>query len=337
MASERTRLAPDPTSSHAEVVGIGANSVDTVAIVPAFPQQGAPLSKLRVTRHATMCGGQMATALATCARFGLRTLYAGATGSDGNGRLVRETLARLDIDIAHLATHDAFNQFALVLVDEPTGERVIFWDRDERLNLDDRELPAEAIASCRLVHVDDTDERAAIAAARMARAHAVPVTSDIDRVTERTPELVDAVTVAIFAENVPLELKGCAGESARAERADARTGSTDVDRVVAALTGLGRRSDQVFCATLGSHGAVAIDDDGVHYHPAFRVPVADTTGAGDVFRGAFIYGRLQGWPLDRQLRFANAAAALGCTRLGALAGVPSLEEVGELLRRGVPG
>ena len=104
------------------------------------------------------------------------------------------------------------------------------------------------------------------------------------------------------------------------------------DAVAAALEALPRRQGQIFCATLGSRGAVAIDEDGVHYHPGFHVAVADTTGAGDVFRGAFIYGRLQGWPLDRQLRFANAAAALSCTRLGALASVPSLEEVERLLR-----
>jgi sugar/nucleoside kinase (ribokinase family) len=46
-----------------------------------------------------------------------------------------------------------------------------------------------------------------------------------------------------------------------------------------------------------------------------------------VFRGGFIYGLLHGWPLDRTLRLANAAAALACTRLGAMSGIPSLDEV----------
>ncbi len=330
-----------------DVVGVGANSIDYVAIVHAFPQPSAALSKLRMTRHAVTCGGQMATALATCARLGLRTRYVGATGSDPNGQLVRDALAGLDIDISDLAMHDAWNQVAFALIDERTGERVIFWDRDDRLNLDEHELPNEALASCRLVHVDDTDENAAIAAARLARAHGVPVTSDIDRVTDRTRDLVEAVTVAIFAENVPRELQARLGRPfdspfvlslpkderlARDRHVEGRTGPKEVHELLALLSALPRRPDQIFCATLGSRGAVAIDGEGAHYHPAFRVAVTDTTGAGDVFRGAFIYARLQRRSLDEQLRFANAAAAVSCTRLGALASVPSLEEVEGLLR-----
>jgi sugar/nucleoside kinase (ribokinase family) len=304
-----------------DVTGVGANSVDYVAVLPAFPQPSAALSKVRMQRHAVMCGGQMATALATCARLGLRSRYVGATGDDANGRLVRDTLGRLDIDVSHLVIHEASNQFAFVLIDERSGERVIFWDRDERLNLDDRELPPAALVSARLVHVDDTDERAAIAAARIARARGLPVTSDIDRVTDRTPELIESVTVAIFAQNVPIELAGGRGDQ-----------PVSPGEVADALGAMPRRQDQVLCATLGSRGAVALDEEGAHHQPAFSVPVTDTTGAGDVFRGAFIYARLQGWRLDEQLRFANAAAAISCTRLGALASVPSLGEVEKLLR-----
>jgi sugar/nucleoside kinase (ribokinase family) len=303
-----------------DVVGIGANSVDYVGVVPAIPSTGAPLSKMRMRAHIVACGGQMATALATCARFGLHAAYVGAIGNDANGRLVRETLHELALDTSHVVVHESANQFALILIDERTGERVIFWDRDERLNLEDSELPADAVRSCRLLHVDDVDQRAAITAAAIARAHAIPVTSDIDRVTARTLELVGAVTVAIFAEHVPLELA-------------ARAGAAAAD-VAEALQSLPRRAGQILCATLGNRGAVALDDDGVHRHEGFRVVARDTTGAGDVFRGAFIYARLRGWSLDEQLRFANAAAAVSCTKLGALASVPSLEEVERLLTTG---
>ena len=79
---------------------------------------------------------------------------------------------------------------------------------------------------------------------------------------------------------------------------------------------------------------MALDEDGVHYAPAFRVDAVDTTGAGDVFRAGFIYALLRGWPTDDILRFANAAAAVSCTRLGALGGIPSLEEVEALVASG---
>jgi sugar/nucleoside kinase (ribokinase family) len=86
--------------------------------------------------------------------------------------------------------------------------------------------------------------------------------------------------------------------------------------------------------TLGEQGAMAIDDQGTHYAPAFAVEAVDTTGAGDVFRAGFIYAWLRSWPTDDILRFANAAAAVSCTRLGALGGIPSLEEVEALAATG---
>ncbi len=297
-----------------DVLGIGANSVDYVGLLPAFPQPAGPFSKMRLRRHAVLCGGQMATCLSACARLGLTARYIGATGSDANGRLVRDSLGRVGVDTSCLVIHDAFNQFAFVLIDEQSGERVIFWDRDPRLELTDEELPAPVIVSARLVHVDDTDPRAAIAAARLARSRGIPVTSDIDRVTDRTLELIDAVSVAILAEHTPVTLTG---------RGD----------LVDAIRALPRRADQVICVTLGERGAIALDEDGLHRQPGFAVPVVDTTGAGDVFRAGFIYARLRGWPLDEQLRFANAAAAVSCTRLGALGSIPSLEEIEELLGR----
>ena len=65
--------------------------------------------------------------------------------------------------------------------------------------------------------------------------------------------------------------------------------------------------------------------------PAFTVHAVDTTGAGDVFRAAFIYAMLKDYPPRQLLRFANAAAAISCTRAGAMASVPSLGEVEALL------
>jgi len=87
--------------------------------------------------------------------------------------------------------------------------------------------------------------------------------------------------------------------------------------------------------TLGEQGAVALDGERFYHEPAFQVQAIDTTGAGDVFRGGFIYAILQGEPIDRALRLANAAAAVSCTRLGALNGVPAMAEVRELMAANV--
>jgi sulfofructose kinase len=106
------------------------------------------------------------------------------------------------------------------------------------------------------------------------------------------------------------------------------TGEHDPER---ALRKLRRLNPGVICVTLGARGASALDGDRFHISPAAAVTVVDNTGAGDVFRGAFIYGVLEKWSTPDILRFANATAGTCCTRLGAIAGVPTHDETRRLL------
>jgi sulfofructose kinase len=308
-----TQRARPAGASPWDVVGIGANSVDLVHLLPAAPQPSGPHAKQRIHRQLVSCGGQMTTALAAVAGFGWTTRYIGATGDDERGATLRAAMQDRRVDMSGaLIRPGATNQFAVILVDETTGERIVLWDRDERLALSPEEVPAASITGARLVHVDDVDQAAAVAAARLGREAGIPVTSDIDRITDLTPDLVAAVSIPIFAQHVPPALTG-------------------IDDAEGALRALRRFHDGLLIVTLGTAGALALDGDRVVRSPGFAVRAVDTTGAGDVFRAGFIHGRLSGWPLEQTLRFANAAAAVSCTRLGALSGVPSLADVEAML------
>src|SRR5215470_4327331 len=148
-----------------DVVGIGANSVDFVHLLPGYPQPFGSFAKMQIERQEILCGGQTATAMCACAKLGLRARYAGVTGTDENGRRVRRELERRGIDLTDVIIRDAQNQFAVILVDETNGDRIVLWDRDEKLLMRDREIPAESIVSSRVLHVDDVDQSAAIRAA----------------------------------------------------------------------------------------------------------------------------------------------------------------------------
>ena len=130
------------------------------------------------------------------------------TGDDENGTLIRRELEARGVDAEHACVHHAKNAFAVILVDERRGERVVLWQRDAALTLLPREIDPSVVAQSRLVHVDDVDEDAAICAASIGRSAGIPVTSDIERVTERTEEPVAAVTIPIFAEHVIEQLTG---------------------------------------------------------------------------------------------------------------------------------
>ena len=295
-----------------DVIGIGENSVDSVNLLPGYPQPTGPSAKMRIRERHVLCGGQMATAMCACASLGLRAKYVGVTGTDDNGRRIRAELQGRNVDITDLVIRDVENRFAVILVDENTGDRMVLWDRDDRLRLRDAELPVEALGHTNVVHVDDVDDEVAVRAARLAREAGAIVTSDIDRLTPRTEELAATVTHAIFAQHVPVHL----------------TGLHDVE---ASLRKLRKTLDNVLVVTMGEQGSSALVGDRFYHEPAFMVHAVDTTGAGDVFRGGFIYALVNGQPMDQALRTANAAAAVSCTRLGALNGVPTLAEVRELM------
>jgi sugar/nucleoside kinase (ribokinase family) len=248
--------------------------------------------------------------------MGLRTKYAGAIGNDANGQRITRELAQRGVDVEHVVVRQAANPFAVILLDERQGERVVLWDRDPKLQLDAGEIEAALAAPARLLHVDDADEDAAIRTAHHGRRAGIPVTSDIERVTEGTEDLVAAVSIPIFAEHA-LQMF---------------TGERDFERALRKVSQQRIRFDDLVCVTLGARGAMLLEGDRVHLVDGHHVDVVDTTGAGDVFRGAFIVALLRGDPPADILRFANAAAAISCTRLGATNSVPSVEDVNAVLR-----
>lgn len=292
------------TPSHFDVVGIGENSVDLVYRLSGAP---APNAKFRASAHSVSCGGQVATTLAACAAMGLRTTYLGTFGDDDNGQRARDVLTGAGVDISHAVVRPAPNRHAVILVDERNGDRTVVWHREPSLVMRADDIPSSIVSHARLVHVDDLDEAASIAAARIAVGAGVVVTSDIDRVSDQTTALMALSTVPIFSAHVPSEL----------------TGERDPER---ALRALRKKHSGWLCVTLGTGGAMLLDGDRLHHAPAFVVDAVDTTGAGDVFRAAFIYALLQKQSPADILRFACAAAAVSCTREGAIASVPTLEE-----------
>ena len=299
------------TASRWDVIGIGESSVDEVYRVPGAL---GPNVKLRISSRQIRYGGQVATTLATCASFGLRTAFLGTAGDDDEADGLCRALEDRGIDTTLLIRRPTRHRRAMVLVNEDTGDRTVLWERDDRLSLHADEVPRGVIESARLLHVDDVDVDAALAAVDVARKAGIPVTSDIDDVNDRTRTLITAVTVPILAEHVPHKL----------------TGESDPER---ALRRMRNRHSGMLCVTLGARGSMLLDGNQLYRVPAPSVHAVDATGAGDVFRGAFIYALLRGdRPLDI-LRFANAAAALSCTREGALDSVPSTHEVEEFLHK----
>ena len=292
-----------------DVVGIGENSVDAVYRLPGPVAANA---KLPILSRRILPGGQVATTLCTCARLGLTTSYLGAFGNDEHAVVIRAALESYGVDTSRAPQRDAANRQAVILVDERSGDRCVLWERDAALTLVPTEVPHDLIRGARVVHVDAVEGDAALTAARLGREAGAEVTTDVDQVTPLTRELIAAATFPILAADVPSRL----------------TGESDPELALRRLRAPHQRR---LCVTLGVRGALLLEDARLHHAPAFVVNAIDTTGAGDVFRGALIYALLRGDGGETMLRFANAAAAISCTREGAIAGIPTLAEIETLL------
>jgi sulfofructose kinase len=250
-----------------------------------------------------------------CQHWGLRTRYVGKVGDDSAAALHRAEFARAGVEAHLLTAPGCASQQAFILVDD-FGERTVLWKRDERLTLRPEELDRDWIVNSRALHVDGHDTAAATVAAAWARAAGIPVIVDLDELYPSVEALVKNVDYLIASRDIPGKLMA----------------DDDLQRSLPALRN--RYGCALTAATLGHEGVLAWDGTLFHYAAAYRIEPVDTTGAGDIFHAGFIYGLLQGWPLQRQLDFACAAAALNCTATGARGGIQSVETIERLMAAG---
>jgi sugar/nucleoside kinase (ribokinase family) len=301
-----------------DIVGLGLATIDVMTLVPRLPGSD---EVFRARRIELAGGGPVATALAAAARLGASAAYLGPLAPTTWGALTRAGLEDAGVDTSQAPTRAEGEQaVSVILVDGATGQRSILYHPAELRDLTPDEVPADLVASARALHLDGVHLEAACQAAAMARAAGVLVSFDggageLWAGTERLLPLVDLLVVA-------------------RQFAEQHTGWADPLQAGPALLETYRPQQVVI--TDGARGCWYWDSArrsaAEHFHqPALPVDVVDTTGAGDVFHGAYLYATLQGWPARRCLAFAAATSALKCQALGGRAGIPTRRQVESFL------
>lgn len=297
---ERLRAAP-------ALVCIGLTAFDLTWEVDSLPATGG---KTRATHFRQGGGGMAANAAVAAARLGGRVRFWGRAGDDPAGRAMAEELQALGVDVSGLRLFPGSRSSVSGIVVDARGERSIVNFRGADLPDDAGWLPLEQIAGTQAVLGDVRWPAGVAAAFGAARRAGVPTVLDGD-VAE--PAVFDALLPlcdhAVFSE------PGLAGYVG---------GVADVE------TGLRHalaRGCRLAAVTLGEHGVAWTDGGTVQRQRGFAVEAVDTTGAGDVFHGAYALALGAGMGVAESFRFAAVVAALKCTRPGGRAGVPDLARV----------
>jgi sulfofructose kinase len=292
-----------------DLVGVGLNATDTLIPLEQFPQPG---SKVHYSERSTQPGGQVATSVVACQTWGLSTRYVGKLGDDDAARLHKEAFARVGTETQIVTVAHTASLHNVILIDA-VGERTVICQRNGLMVLQPSDLCREWIENARVLHVDGHDTAAASLAASWARAANVPVVADLDDIYPGIEDLVANIDYLIVSEDFSCRLMRESNLESALRRMQSRYGC------------------RLSAATLGENGVLAWDGNRLIHSPAYRVPVVDTTGAGDIFRAGFIYGLLRDWPLERQLDFSCAAAAMNCMAQGARGGIQPVSAIENLM------
>jgi sulfofructose kinase len=295
----------------ARVVGLGQACVDYLGRVPRFPQEDG---KSELQELHKQCGGPASTAMVTLSRLGVACSFLGSVSDDPFGADIIQGLKDQGVDASFLKVLPGYSsQFAFIAISSDSGNRTIFWHRGSVPHLTKDQVDLSPFSRAEILHLDGLMIEASLEAVKQAKSMGLTTVLDAGTMREGSLELASSVDVLIASARFADPL---VGHVAKPEEA------------LEALCPLGPR---VVIVTLGRSGSLGRDGDKPVRQDAFPVDAVDTTGAGDVYHGGYIYGLLHGWTMKECMRFASAVAALKCREIGARKGIPGLQEVKEFL------
>jgi sugar/nucleoside kinase (ribokinase family) len=297
-----------------EMLFIGGSSVDIILKIPRFPH---PDEKLVVDYIGHQAGGFIANTACAAAKLGASTAWAGVLGQDENGALMIKSFQEYGVDTSP-ARIDPYvtTDFTVIMVD-PSGERTILVVPTSPAppKLDAKFFAA--LEDTKIVYTQPQPLEWFTPIADAVHAGGGVMAVDVEANTlvkgKQLEEILRKSDI-VFCNRRGLE---------------AYTDTGGLEQGTQMILELG---PAFVCVTLGKNGAYLATRDKEYRVPGYKVPVVDTTGAGDCFHAAFLYGYLNNQPLDEVLHFANAAAALSVQELGPRAGIPNRGQVESFIK-----
>ena len=289
-----------------EMVGIGSTVYDTLMRVDHYPEED---TKMQGIETKVQGGGPCATALAAASKLGISAAYMGTVGDDPFGDFMMADLERIKVDTSRVLRISGKISFhAVILLSGATSSRTCVWNRGDVPPPRPEDLDREMLEHAKVLHLDGHMRDAALSAAKICKKAGVKVSLDAGGMLPGIGDLCALADWLIPSEEFALKLTG---------EKDAREAAKSLYE---------KFRPEALVITQGVKGGLLMDEKGLRAYRSYKVTAVDTNGCGDTFHGAFAAGKIKGMDNDRACRYASAAAAVKCTRLGARNAMPTDEE-----------
>jgi sulfofructose kinase len=294
------------------ITGIGISTLDHFMTVDSFHGDEGTYA---ADSYNIEGGGVAATAMCAAAKLGSETRLISRVGDDVNGQHILERLKTFNIDTSHVRVLPGVESVTcFILVEKDTGEKQFYLKKpydvfEQSVTVDDNVFDGTTV-----MLIDGQDPETSLQGLKWAKKHDVPVIGDFKRHYPGLDTLMPYITHLIIPEFFAAKLTGETSEEQILESAESMINGIAV-------------------LTQGSRGGMYLDDGDVRRYPVFPVDVVDSTGAGDAFHGVFCHFLDEGQPLEILLKYASAAGAMNCRKMGGRAGLPGRDELEEMIRR----
>lgn len=261
-------------------------------------------------------GGCVSTAMVTLRRLGKHAALISCLGDDWVGKEVLSELKKEGIDCSGIEIKkDVASAFSIIQVSKVTGERAIAFFPGASSFLKLNKKAQKIIKNSNMLLLAGNQPKEDIKAAVFAHKNNIKVMCDCHIVLDGTHELLSHIDYIITSEDFLYQFSGLKNISSALKKVQ-RSFNPDI-----------------LITTMGNNGSVALVDGKIINEGIYDVEIKDTTGCGDVYHGAFIFGLLKNWEIPVTMKFATAVSSIKCTQFGGRPGIPDYNSTLDFLSK----
>lgn len=292
-----------------KIMCVGQSAYDVTLPLDHYPIEN---KKVRLEQKVECGGGSASNCAYLLSKWGMETYFAGIIGNDFYGTKIKKEYDEVGVNTKYLQISDNFNTTSSYIIANTTeGTRTILTSRDKNIKMDKVDIDEKFD----FILFDGYEKELSLDLIEKNK-DAITIL-DAGSVKEATIELAHKVKYVVCSHDFAEEIS------------KVKIDYDDFDSIVEAYQALKKEFDTNIIITLESLGCFTCFNGLYKIIPSIKVKAVDSTGAGDIFHGAFVYSLANGYDLEKAMRFSNITGALSVLKIGSRMSIPEFADVEE--------